>query len=265
MPRRVLLPLLAAAAAVASAGMPALANAQVFGGVDRDEPLARFQDPLCPGVIGIPLDRAQDIVALIRDNARMLGLRLGDPRSCDPNVIVAVMNDPQAFLKNMVKRHPYLLQDMDQGERERLLEGSGPVRNWTHIEVRTRDGLMVPRRLSLDQVPLTTQQMAHSKIYKATRRDITSAMVLIEPSAVQGLTVTQLADYATMRALSDDAADKLHAPRATILHLFDAGAEKPAELTASDWTFLRTLYSTEPNDPASITLAMADDRIAKGR
>jgi hypothetical protein len=130
--------------------------------------------------------------------------------------------------------------------------------------VRTRDGMMVARRENLDELPETTVQMAHSKIYKATRRDIASAMVLLEPSAVQGLTVTQLADYATMRALSDDAGEQIATPHASILKLFDGDGDRPVGLTDADWVILRTIYSTEPNDPAAITLAMASDRIAKG-
>jgi hypothetical protein len=260
--RRLIAPLLAAAAATL---VPGPAAAQVFGGADRDVPLARFQDALCPGVVGIKLEQAQEIVGLIRQNAAMLGLRMADPNTCDPNVIVAVMADPDAFLHGLMKRRPYLLQELDASQRERLLKGSRPVRNWARIEVRTRDGMMVPRRENLEQPPQMREQMAHSKIYRATRRDIISAMVLIEPSAARGLSVTQLADYATMRALSDDAGERIGAPRATILRLFDAGADKPAALTDSDWIFLRTLYSTQPNDPAATTLAMAGDRIAKGK
>lgn len=259
MTSRLLAPLLAAAALLA----PAAALAQVYGGIDRDEPLARFQDPLCPGVIGVQLDRAQDVVSIIRQNAEMLGLRMADPQTCDPNLIVAVIKDPGAFVNQMVKGRPYLVQEMDGNERAALLNGTGPVRAWDRVEVRTRDGLFVSRRETLDQLPFATEQMAHSKIYKATRRDIISAMVLIDPSAVQGVTVTQLADFATMRALSNDAGAAIQPPHATILHLFDAGADKPAALTDADWILLRTLYSTQPNDPASITLAMANDRIAK--
>ncbi len=261
MSRRRLAPLLAAAAALL---VSAPAAAQVFGGADRDVPLARFQDPLCPGVIGIKTEQAQDIVGLIRQNATMLGLRLADPQTCQPNVIVAVMDDPRAFLKGLMERRPYLLHELDKSRREALLDAPGPVRSWARIEVRTRDGLMVPRRENLTDLPEFHEQMAHSKIYKATRRDIISAMVLIEPSAVRGLSVTQLADYATMRALADHSPDKVPALHTTILHLFDAGADKPGGLTPADWTFLRTLYSTPSNDPAAMTLAMANDRIAKG-
>jgi hypothetical protein len=258
---RLIAPFLVAAAMLASGP----SAAQVFGGADRDVPLARFQDALCPGVVGVQVAQAQDIVGLIRENAAMLGLRLADSQTCDPNLIVAVIADPVAYLDGLMKRRPDLLHELDGRQRERLLKGSGPARTWARIVVRTRDGMMVARRENLDELPETTVQMAHSKIYKATRRDIISAMVFVDPAAAHGLSVAQIADYATMRALSDDAGDQLHSPRPTILGLFDAGADKPAGLTDSDWTFLRTLYSTPANDPAAITLAMASDRIARGK
>lgn len=261
MSRRLFTPLLIAVAALS---IPTSATAQVYGGADRDVPLARFQDPLCPGVVGIQLEQAQEIVGVIRENAKMLGLRLADSETCEPNIIVAVMNDPREFLNGLMERRPYLLQELDKSQQQALLDAPGPVRSWARVEVRTRDGLMVSRREGLVQPPQATMWMAHSKIYTATRRDIISAMVLLQPAAVKGLTVAQLGDYATMRALSDHAGEQIEAPHATVLHLFDPGADKPDGLTDADWTLLRTLYSTPANDPAAITLAMANERIARG-
>jgi hypothetical protein len=254
-----------AAAALGAALLTTSGAAEVFGGAARDVPLARFQDPLCPGVVGIQLERAQEIVGIIRDNATRLGLRTADPQTCEPNLIVDVMDDPRAYLQGLMKRRPYLWQEMDSRQRQKLLEDSGPVRSWVRVQVRTRDGMMVPLRENLVELPQTTMAMAHSKIYRATRRDIISAMVLIEPSAAQGLTVAQLADYATMRALSDDAGDQIAEPHPSILTLFGHSGDRPAGLTDADWVLLRTIYSTEPNDPAAITLAMANDRIAKSK
>ena len=214
---------------------------------------------------GIQLEQAQEIVAVIRANAQKLGLRLSDSTTCQPNLILAVMSAPRAFLEKLITDRPYLVEDLDPGEREALLHTPGPVLSWNRVEVRTRDGMMVSRHLNLDDIPVMRTQMAHSKIYRAIRRDIISAMVLVEASAVQGLTVAQLADYTTMRALSDDDAAQLPSVHPTILHLFDSGGDKPAGLTDADRIFLGTLYSTQPNDPASITLAMANDRIAKGK
>jgi hypothetical protein len=255
------------AAAVLAAGLAAVpAAAQLFGGADRGEPIARFEDPLCPGVVGLEVETAEMVVGEIRQNAAALGLPLADPETCEPNVIVGVMNDPRGYFEDLRARRPYLFAAMDQDERAALFDGSAPVRAWIRAVTRTRDGMIVDRRDNLTDIPQTLIAAAHSKIYVPTRRDIISAMVLMEPAAVRGLTVAQLGDYATMRALGGDEGAPLVAAGGTILSLFDGGAAaRPAGLSAGDRIFLQTLYSTMPNNPAAITLAMAGQRIAEGR
>ena len=137
----------------------------------------------------------------------------------------------------------------------------GPARTWTRVFTRSRDGLPVYRSQRLTDLPFTTMEAAHSLIYVPTRRDIISSMVLIDKKAVQGLSVGQVAAYATMRGLSGEQAERLEAPGESILGLFGEGS-KPAGLTRSDRIFLQTLYSTKANNPAAITLALADTRIA---
>ena len=73
-------------------------------------------------------------------------------------------------------------------------------------------------------------------------------------------------DDATMNALGGDAMRELAPPAGgSILTLFDAGGERPGELTPADRTFLRTLYSSQANLPASITLARAQALIETAR
>jgi hypothetical protein len=255
-----------AATALAAFLMPAPVAAQTFGGADRGEPIPRFEEPLCPGVVGLQLESAETVVGEIRHNAETLGLPLADPETCDPNIIVGVLNDPRHYFADLRSSRPYLFAAMDQDEREALFEGSAPVRAWIRVVTRTRDGMIVDRRENLTDIPETTVAAAHSKIYVPTRRDIASAMILIEPAAIRGLSAEQLGDYATMRALGGDPAAALVAPGGTMLSLFDGAAEpKPMRLSSGDRIFLQTLYSTMANNPAAITLAMAGQRIAAGR
>jgi hypothetical protein len=253
-----LVPLLATAAAALA---PVPAAARVYSGSDRDVPLARFQDPLCPGIIGVELVQAETMVGLIRQNAAEVGLRLADPQTCEPNLVVAVMDDPEGYLDGLRKRKSYLFDWLENAERRALFDTPGPAHGWTQVVNRSRDGMPIYPTRSLTDVPHTQMMAAHSLIYVPTRRDIVSSMVLIDKKAVQGLTVGQLAAYATMRGLAGDQAGQLAAPRESILGLFGEAA-KPAGLTRSDKIFLQTLYSTMPNNPAAITLALADTRIA---
>lgn len=254
--------LLAVATTVASlASSPAAARA--YSGADREVPLARFQDPLCPGIVGVAQDSAEGMVELIRRNAAELGLRLAEPQSCEPNLLVLVIDDPRGYLAGLRERKPYLFEHLGAAERQALFDAPGPAHTWTRVFVRTRDGMEVYQSENLTEPTQMWVEAAHSLIYVPTRRDIVSSMVLIDKKAVQGMSVAQIADYATMRGLSGSQAERLGAPRETILDLFEATAgAKPAGLTRSDRIFLQTLYSTMPNNPAAITLSMADARIA---
>lgn len=256
--------ILAAAAALAATATFAIpAAAQVFGGEMRSTPLPRFQEPLCPGVAGLRVEPAEMVVGRIRDNAQSLGLRLGDPATCRANVLVAVLDDGKAYVNDLRERRPYIFEALNKDQRERLFDVSAPARSWLRVVTRTRDGMVVGKRETLDIPPQTSMAMAHSKIYQATRRDILSAGVLIDAAAVPTVSLLQLADYATMRALAGDSAEQIAMAGGTILTLFDDPGAAPPEMTEADRIFLRTVYATMPNNPAAATLATAQRRIAE--
>lgn len=216
-----------------------------------DEPLARFEDPVCPGIVGLRVDAAETIVARIRENLEAFGRRLAPAGSCEPNLIVAVVPDGQGFVDRMTSGNRWLLAELSNEERGRLVAETGPVRALLRVRARTRDGLPIPRRENLTDLPQAEMWMAHSKIYTATRQDILSALVLFDRDAVKGLTLTQLADYATFRALTRALPQTPEARGASILSLFDGG-EKPSGLTEFDMAYLGELYGGEPNIPGSM-------------
>lgn len=239
---------------IALAAGPALAD---------DEPLARFEDPLCPGVAGLKVDAAEYMVGRIRANAEALGLRLADETSCEPNIVVAFVPDGQAFLETMRRERAYLFDEMERDERTRLMSQPGPARAFLRVVPRSRDGRPIPRRLDLVNPPQTAMWMAHSKIYSAIRNDIYHAMVLFDRDEISGLSLEQLADYATFRALAKTLPPDAGAEGQSILALFD-GADAHAEgLTAFDRTYLAELYAGVPNLPAEARLAALEQATRK--
>ncbi len=238
------------------AGLAALAAAitaspAVADGID-DQPLARFEERLCPGVIGMQADYAAAVVARIRENAERLGLRTAPADDCKANMIVAFLGDGQDYLQRLSRERGWMFESMDESEKRALLAQTGPTRAWITTETRTRDGLWIGRRENLVALPQAAMWSAHSKIYTPTREDITAAMVLIDRDAIEGRSLTQLADYATLHGLAD------HVPAtadgvASIQQLFDTESA-PEGLTAFDMTYLERLYSAIPNVPASTRL-----------
>jgi hypothetical protein len=233
-------------AAALLAAQPAQARA--------DEPLPRFEDPLCPGVVGLKQDAAETVVGMIRGNAEALGLPLASEQTCDANIVVAFIDDGADYLNRLVGQNSTLFFEMDRGEREALLAETGGARAVLRVRARSRDGMPIPRRENLSDIPMAEMWGAHSKIYTATRNDILSALVLIDRGAVTGLSLQQLADYATFRALTHRL-PPASARSESIVSLFDEGAERPTGLTDFDRKFLATLYDGLPNLPGSARLA----------
>ncbi len=214
-------------------------------------PLARFEDRLCPGILGLQVEYAMLMIDRIRDNANELGVRLM-PDGCEPNFFVIFSDDSQATLAEVVENNPYAFQFMESGEKRDMLK-PGPVHVWLNIEPRTLTGVPVAQSRSLTDPPVMQVNAAHSRIYTTTRRDISSAMIIFDRDEVGSLSIGQLADYATMRGLAQtEPADSL--AMNSILSLFNDEGPFPGRLSSFDQAYLRALYDWIPNLPAAAKL-----------
>ena len=219
-----------------------------------DKPLARIEDRLCPGIIGLKQDYASFMIDRIRWNAERFDVRQADDTACSPNLIIAFVDDGREEIARLHEKQPWLFASLTIPERERLLAEDGPVRVWTTALMRTRDGMPIERRESLDAPPVVSMWMAHSKLYLTIREDITQVVVLFDRAAVRGKTLIQLADYATMRSFARTKPTDSSAPLDTILALFDANHEPPGGLTEFDQAYLRSVYDGIANLPAASKL-----------
>src|SRR5687768_18424713 len=86
----------AATTLVAGLGFAGSAQAQSDEG-----PLARFEDPICPGVVGLKLEAAAEMVERIRANAAQFGRNLAPDGACTANLVVAFVDDGLAFARRM--------------------------------------------------------------------------------------------------------------------------------------------------------------------
>lgn len=209
-----------------------------------EEALPRFDAPLCPSVFGLRSDYAAEIVARIRDNAARLDIPT-EPEDCEPNLLVAFVTDGQTFVTELEGRDPHLFRTVAASELDEVLNDPAPVRVWANIALRwTGNGPPPagwPKARPSVRGQLDRQHMPEAK-------DITSAVVLFDEKAVVGMSLSQLADYATMRGLSDTRAASGDGPMTTILAMFEDGTD---ELTPFDIGYLRSLYFQEANVSAA--------------
>ena len=225
-----------------------------------DQPLARFQTTVCPGVMGLAPGSAQAIVDRIGMVADTLGLRVGEP-GCAANLLLVVTDDADAAIRRLAARGRGMFHTLSLADLRRVTAEAGAARGWSETEVRSRDGERQTMAEYDDILPPTSRfgGMAPqllvptaSRIALGFRRDISRSYVIIDAAAVRGRDTTQIADYVAMRGLAGIRPDRERGAF-TILAAFTANdATAPPALTDVDWGILHGLYSGQGNRPSGL-------------
>jgi hypothetical protein len=215
--------------------------------------LSRFEKrPVCPLAIGIPESQKEAVASRMRQVAAAAGIVVGG-KACKPNVVVAVTQDKKAFIDALRRRHPYFFEQLSPRQHRRLLREPGPAAAWhVHGPLVTSDGREMPSVSGENgadfQVNFTINP--GSRIIVPTHPQFAAAMVVVERSALDGLTTTQLADYASMRAFAQvDTARLAGSAAPTILKVLEVpmGGAVPITMTRWDFGMLRSLYTSPTN------------------
>ena len=211
------------------------------------QPVAKFAFPVCVEVRGLAPDDAAVIAERIRENAEELGVGADRKPDCVPTLRVAFMAPATGPATSWLTMDSPQLAHLADYQRERVLGEAGPVRAWNKVAVRDPTGKPFRPQLG-DQFrfPTFTEIEPLSATDPIVTTEITGAAVLIAREAADGLTLGQLADYATMRALLGTDAPEGIAPVQTILTLFSDPAP-PAGLTDFDRALVREIYDASRN------------------
>jgi hypothetical protein len=208
--------------------------------------LARFEEAICPGVLGLSGPLKEAVVNRMRRVSAAAGLPLAGG-ACRPNVLLMVTRDKRALINALASRYPHFFGLEPDESPRRIASQPGPAAAW-HARISVNaDG----RRLPMQGGFYVNQTgNLNGRIVVPTRPVFIAAAVVIEQSALPGLSVNQLADYALMRALARTDPNRL-APgsQRTILSVLEAApdAEVPPTLTQWDMGFLRGLYASTRN------------------
>lgn len=224
--------------------------------------IPRFEDSICPAAHGLNGTAREAVVARMRAVAVAAGLRTGGAR-CRPNVLLMVTADKRALIRALAQRYPHWFGDERRNGAFSLMNQPGPVAAW-HAEMTVNADGRGLRMVGDIEVNQTTRQAG--RIQAAARPAFIAAAVVVERSALVGLSTTQLADYAMMRALArTDPAQLPATGPATILRVIDApaDAEVPVTLTQWDLGFLRGLYASPANLRAPAQRGAIGDTIAR--
>ena len=217
--------------------------------VDTDGQIAMFEQPICPASFGLPESYNRMIEQRLREDAARVGLRTAGER-CDANVVVIVADSPGAFVAELQRKRPDMFVGLESSKVRDVMKTREPVRTWQAIEPRGADGRPLERLMFINGLPAGPNAWFNpwtvaSRLQANIRPRLVQSFVIIAADAVDGLTLTQIADYAAMRAL----ARTRFAPalnRRSILGIIDSAEQDRtiAQLTTWDLAYLRALYRT---------------------
>lgn len=208
-----------------------------------DSPLTRFHTA-CPAVVGLSPPQNLAIASRMRAVAGAAKVPLSE-EGCRPNVLVIVVPDKDEMSKLLRKKHPVLFINGDEKPVD-VAKENGPATAW-HIQ------LIVDRsgeKIEPSGGVIWVRVGDNGPRTRASFRPLAiGAIVLIEQKGLIGLTTTQIADYAAMRAFTTLHPGRLARTDApTILRLMDSdvGDVTPRSLTAWDFGFLKGVYEGDP-------------------
>jgi hypothetical protein len=237
---------------------------------DSNKGLARWEDPVCPLVSGLPQGMAEYILLRVSEVARAAGAPLAGENCRHPNLFIIVTKNPEKYLREQEKDH---YADVFGGAAPMLINEfvatPRPVRTWYDTVERTPEGLpmlneslpgasqqkwistggnpyAVPVRPADAQATLTNPWAQASHVVLNVVWAIKKLYVIVDPTRFKGVKLGQLADYVSMAGLAQIKLDPKVAGDPTILTLFDTAPEAAsAGLTDWDQAFLKSFYTAE--------------------
>ncbi len=241
--------------------------------------LARWQEPVCPNVIGLSKDEGEYVLLRISEIARAAGVPLAGETCSHPNLFVWVTPDPQKLLKAMQRRRRQAtFGDADPNVVDAFIAGPRPAKVWYDSLMETADGTRPiygsmggftaqlnmgskaatgnglgtaapPAQTGRDTKGANTTDFERaSRVMRTMEWAFSKVYIVVDAGRLQGMTRRQLADYVGMVGLAEINPGAQLGDTPTILKLFD-GAPQAALPGMSDWdqAFLKSLYTVDQN------------------
>lgn len=207
--------------------------------------IPRFIDQICPFATGLaPIQNAR-IETRLRQVAGAVGLEVAKS-GCAPNAFVVVTRDKRAFIRSLADKQPDAFGMLTMRQVRQLAKTKGPAAAWQLAGPVDSSGTPLRFDEALGAYVNDTTQAA-SRLRSPSQIGFDASILVVESGSLEGLTATQLADYAAMRLFAriDPARLPADAPP-TILKILEApmGTALPITMTTWDAGLLRGIYTS---------------------
>lgn len=211
--------------------------------------ISRFEHSVCPGVVGLAPHQRDAVEQRMRLIAKAAGVVV-DGAKCSPNVVLIVTSNKKLFMEELRRHHGEYFGDMTRERIHALEVEPGPAAAWQLRGPPINAAGQDVRWDATMGAYVNNTIESSSRLNDAVRPQFDAAVVVVERRALTGLTVTQLADYAAIRALTGaDPAKLANSGAPSILHVLEVpeGGETPITMTKWDLAFLKGFYDVRRN------------------
>jgi hypothetical protein len=227
--------------------------------------IARWKDPLCVAVVGLPPDQAAQIKARIEDVAKAVGVTPA-PAGCTGNVQIAFAAQPQRLVDNYVKGREWILGYNYLDASAKTV--TRPIQAWYVTATVGAGGgntgwqfayTGVPSQVAGNPAQLNDKVIdrpggwsptgrGDSTLTSGLRSEIVNVFAVVDTSKAESKSVGVLSDYLAMLVLSQPRSIGACQPLPSVTDLFVEGCAggAPDGLTAADAAFLTALYQANP-------------------
>lgn len=214
------------------------------------ESLARWIEPVCPLVAGIPGDQGEFILQRVSQAVLAAKAPLASRRTCRPNFLVVLTAEPDQLLDLWRQRAPNLFGGETSTAVRHVMSKPRPVRAWYNVGWVCAD-LVRPATAGADRnfglsSPLGGDCRLHdSHLAWSAVNGISSVIVLIDLDDIKEIKLGPLTDYIAMVGLTEVDLDGDWGDAPTILRLFAAAGDAASQkMSIWDRAFLKALYRT---------------------
>jgi hypothetical protein len=228
-----------------------------------DAQIGRFEDPLCPKVVGLPDNLRDEVLRRISQVAAVADIRV-DAAGCTSNLLIIVVDDKKALIEGMRRHKQAYLYGLGSDRVRDLENARSPVAAWQTSDVIGADGM--PLRVDGDGYPRLFTTVPPSRTALTTRKRLLAGIVVLEQRGLIDVSTRQLADFALLRLLTSIGTRERAAPDSSILSLFNDGVrpgEAPQSLTWWDLAFLKALADTRSDTVADVQRNEIRNKIIK--
>jgi hypothetical protein len=218
----------------------------------RLEKIARWEEPVCPSVVGLPGNFINFISKRVRDVAASVGAPVNADEGCKSNIDIVFTTKPQELLNTIREKQPVMLGYWSStAQADEMAKVKHDIQSWHATQtVDLRGHPLIDSRYAGQGNALSANAASSTgmRTGDGLRSTYYRGLVVANPEKLGDAEIGALADYVAMLALAQPADLAVCQELPSILDMTNAACRKEAPvkaMTKADTGYLKGLYKLD--------------------